>query len=81
MGEWKPLGECKQTYKGIAGKTPPRWPMPVWVLRRMQPELVKMWEWMRTLNNTDALSWEPISEVYAGVTDVRAFLQRELSDH
>jgi hypothetical protein len=53
--------------------------MPVWMLRRMQPELIKMWEWMRGLNEADRLALEPVSSLYAGATDVHSFLQRELT--
>lgn len=79
VGEWKTLGECRHLYKEIAGKNPPRWPMPVWVLRRMQPELVKMWEWFRTLDDSYAQTLEPVASMYTDVTDVRTFLSQKLS--
>lgn len=79
VGEWKTLGECKQLYKEVTGKNPPRWPMPLWVLRRMQPELVKMWEWFRTLDDADARALEPVSAIYTDATDVRTFLRQKLS--
>jgi uncharacterized protein YbjT (DUF2867 family) len=79
VGDWRTLGECQQIYREITGKKPPRWPMPVWLLRKMQPELIKMWEWMRGLNELDRSMLEPVASLYAGVTDVRAFLRRELS--
>jgi uncharacterized protein YbjT (DUF2867 family) len=79
VGDWKTLGECWQMYQDITGKKPPRWPMPVWMLRRMQPELIKMWEWMRDDNTLERSMFEPVASLYAGVTDVRTFLQRALS--
>lgn len=80
VGEWKTLRECKQTYKAVAGKNPPRWPMPVWILRRIQPELVEMWEWMRTIDENETSTLQPIGSVYTNVTDVKTFLQHALTN-
>lgn len=79
VGEWKSLGECEQIYREIAGRKPPRWPMPVWMLRKMQPELVKMWEWMRDDVTLETTMLEPVASVYTKATRVRSFLQGALA--
>ncbi len=77
VGDWKTLAECQQIYQEIMGKKPVRWPLPVWMLRRNQPELVKMWGWMRTLDDSEMSALQPVSSFSINATDVRTFLQRK----
>lgn len=79
VGEWKSLADCEKLYREISGKKPPRWPMPIWMMRRIQPELIRMWEWMRDIDVSEFKGLQPVTSVYDGVTDVRSFLTRELS--
>lgn len=59
-----------------------RIPLPIWLMRLMIPqmtEMVKMWEWMRSIDNMPAIESDPLSNYLVDVTDVRTFLQRELA--
>jgi uncharacterized protein YbjT (DUF2867 family) len=79
VGDWKTPGECHQIYQEITGKQPPRWPLPLWVMRKMQPELIKMWEWLRDTDSLSRLELEPAMSLYPDSKDVRAFLHHEFS--
>lgn len=78
VADWKTLGECRQLYREIAGKNPFRIPLPLWLMRRMIPELVQMWEWMLETEDLEKTRLEPLLDIYANTTDVQSFLQQKL---
>lgn len=80
VGDWKTVGECAQLYQEIRGKKPFQIPMPVWMLRRIEPELVKMWEWMRDLGDLRKFEFDTLELIYPDTMDVRSFLEREFAN-
>jgi uncharacterized protein YbjT (DUF2867 family) len=43
------IDECRALYRAVLGKTPPRFPMPVWLFHRfVGSDLTTMWRWLRT---------------------------------
>lgn len=82
VGDWKTMDECLQIYQAMAGKKPLRIPLPIWLMRLMIPQMtdmVRMWEWMRSINNMPAIQSDTLSSYLNDFTDVRTFLQREFS--
>ncbi|GAB4573340.1 MAG: NmrA/HSCARG family protein [Anaerolineae bacterium] len=75
IGDWKTLDEVRQIYREVTGANPRRWFMPLWLYRRMQPDLMKMWEWMHTHDMKQVGDQEGMT-VFAGPTDIRTFLIR-----
>jgi uncharacterized protein YbjT (DUF2867 family) len=44
------IDECRASYRGVTGKQPPRFPMPVWMFERLGfvgKDLSIMWRWLR----------------------------------
>lgn len=45
------IGDCRRTWRTVTGKSPRRFPMPVWMFRRfVGDDLLSMWSWLRTAN-------------------------------
>jgi uncharacterized protein YbjT (DUF2867 family) len=43
------LGECRDIWRRVTGRTPRRFPMPVWLFQRfVGPDLIRMWRWLAT---------------------------------
>lgn len=43
------LDECRELWRALSGRSPRRFPMPVWLFRRFVGEdLLLMWRWLRT---------------------------------
>jgi uncharacterized protein YbjT (DUF2867 family) len=43
------LGECRTIWRGVTGRSPRRFPMPVWLFERfVGPDLTRMWRWLAT---------------------------------
>lgn len=83
VGDWKTVCECRQIYQEIAGKKPFRIPVPVWLMRRMIPQMtdmVKMWEWMPDVDEMKAIQNDPLSDYLSDFKDVRAYLQQALAN-
>lgn len=81
VGDWKTPGECRQIYQELAGKKPFRIPVPLWLMRRMIPQMtdmIKMWEWIHTVDDMTAIQNDPLSDYLSDFKDVRSFLQQEL---
>ena len=55
------LSECRTTWRRVTGRSPRRFPMPVWLFERfVGPDLTRMWRWLAT------------HEVEVDLTDTRA---------
>ncbi|GGI48360.1 uncharacterized protein YbjT (DUF2867 family) [Agromyces flavus] len=68
------LQECRQTFREVMGKNPPRFPMPLFLFRRfVGDDILNMWRWLR--DNPVDLDTGPTYEVLPTAMDVRAFLQ------
>jgi uncharacterized protein YbjT (DUF2867 family) len=47
----KSLDECRQIYRAVMGRNPPRFPIPTWLFARfgiVGQDLIAMWGWLRT---------------------------------
>lgn len=70
----KSLAECRQVFREVRGKNPPRFPMPLFLFRRfVGDDILNMWRWLRE-NPVDADTGQTY-EILPTAKDVRAFLQ------
>jgi hypothetical protein len=45
----KSLHHCRAIYGTVIGRAPPRFPMPVWLLKRFAgSDVIRMWKWLRS---------------------------------
>jgi len=77
VGDWKTMGECLELYRHFVGKRPFRIPFPIWVMRPIIPDLVKLWEWMASVDDMRSVQNQPLSELLDDPTDVRLFLEKQ----
>jgi uncharacterized protein YbjT (DUF2867 family) len=43
------IATCRETWRSVTGRTPRRFPMPVWLFKRfVGGDLITMWTWLRT---------------------------------
>jgi uncharacterized protein YbjT (DUF2867 family) len=43
------LSECRKIWRDVTGRSPRRFPMPVWLFERfVGPDLTRMWRWLAT---------------------------------
>jgi uncharacterized protein YbjT (DUF2867 family) len=49
----KSMNECRKTYKSVFGKKPFQIPAPVWLFKLMQNDLYRMFQWMKTWEETE----------------------------
>jgi uncharacterized protein YbjT (DUF2867 family) len=43
------IADCRKTWRSVTGRTPRRFPMPVWLFKRfVGNDLITMWRWLRT---------------------------------
>jgi uncharacterized protein YbjT (DUF2867 family) len=48
-GDVRTLSECRTIWRRVTGRSPRRFPMPVWVFERfVGPDLTRMWRWLAT---------------------------------
>jgi uncharacterized protein YbjT (DUF2867 family) len=70
----KSLAECKEIYREVKGKNPPRVPMPLFLFKRfVGDDVLNMWRWLR-VNPVD-LDTGPTYAVHPGAKDVRTWLR------
>lgn len=70
----KSLAECRQIFRTVRGRNPPRFPMPLFLFRRfVDDDILTMWRWLRE-NPVDADTGQTY-EILPTAMDVRAFLQ------
>ena len=72
----KTLDECRALYRDVIGKAPPRFPMPIWLFRRIVgPDLIAMWRWLRT-GDID-LDTGPARTIHSNAVTVGQWLSRQ----
>jgi uncharacterized protein YbjT (DUF2867 family) len=70
----KSLAECREVFREVRGRNPPRFPMPLFLFRRfVGDDILHMWRWLRE-NPVDA-DTGPTYEILPTARDVRAFLR------
>jgi uncharacterized protein YbjT (DUF2867 family) len=72
------LARCRAIYREVLGRTPPRFPMPVWLFRRfgfVGRDLTTMWRWLRTA--TIELDTAPTRAIHPDALTVRGWLSNQ----
>jgi uncharacterized protein YbjT (DUF2867 family) len=70
----KSLAQCREIYREVKGRNPPRFPMPLFLFRRfVGDDVLAMWRWLRA--NPVDLDTGPTFEVHPGAMDVRTYLR------
>jgi uncharacterized protein YbjT (DUF2867 family) len=70
----KSLAECREVFREVRRKNPPRFPMPLFLFRRfVGDDILHMWRWLRE-NPVDADTRQTY-EILPTAKDVRAFLR------
>jgi uncharacterized protein YbjT (DUF2867 family) len=72
------LDECRSIYREVMGRNPRRFPMPVWLFKRLGfvgRDLTTMWRWLRTA--TIDLDTAPTRAVHPDALTVRGWLSKQ----
>ena len=72
------LSECRALYREVMGRSPPQFPMPIWLFQRfgfVGRDLTTMWRWLRT-GEID-LDTAPTRAIHPDSLTVRAWLSRQ----
>jgi uncharacterized protein YbjT (DUF2867 family) len=72
------LAECRSIYREVMGRTPRRFPMPLWLFKRfgfVGRDLTTMWRWLRTA--AIDLDTAPTRAIHPDAFTVRAWLSRQ----
>ena len=72
------LDECRSIFREVMGRTPRRFPMPVWLFKRfgiVGRDLSTMWRWLRT--GAVDLDTKSTRAIYADALTVRSWLSRQ----
>ena len=70
----KSLAECREVYREVRGKNPPRFPMPLFLFRRfVGDDILNMWRWLSV--NPVELDTGPTYAVHPRAMDVRTWLR------
>jgi uncharacterized protein YbjT (DUF2867 family) len=68
------LAECREIYREVRGKYPPRFPMPLFLFRKfVGQDVLNMWRWLRT--NPVDLDTSQTYEVHPEAMTVRTWLR------
>lgn len=72
------IDECRAIYRGVTGKHPPRFPMPVWMFERLGfvgKDLGIMWRWLREA--TIDLDTRTTGTIHPNALSVQAWLAKQ----
>jgi uncharacterized protein YbjT (DUF2867 family) len=72
------LDECRSIYREVMGRTPRRFPMPVWLFKRfgfVGKDLTTMWRWLR-VGHVD-LDTSPTRSIHPDALTVGAWLSKQ----
>lgn len=72
------IDECREIYREVMGKLPPRFPMPAWLFARfgfVGKDLTTMWRWLRTA--TFALDTSTARAIHPNALSVRTWLEQQ----
>ena len=76
----QPIDECRIIYRGVMGKSPSRFPLPVWIFERfgfVGKDLSIMWRWLRT--ETFDMDTVTTLTIHPNALSVRAWLEKQNS--
>jgi hypothetical protein len=69
------LENCRQLYREVMGKYPPRFPMPLFLFERfVGKDIPAMWRWLRT--HTINLDTTPTHQIHPEAMTVTTWLRR-----
>lgn len=72
----KSIEECRAIYRDVMGKTPSRFPMPIWLFKRfVGTDLITMWEWLRTADFD--LATTPTLTIHPQALSVETWLRKQ----
>ena len=70
------LGELREIYKDVRGKYPPRFPMPLFLMKKfVGQDILNMWNWLRA--NPVDLETDPTYHVHPQAMNVRTWLRSQ----
>jgi hypothetical protein len=68
------LAELRQIYKEVRGRYPPRFPMPLFLIKKfVGQDILNMWSWLRA--NPVSLQTDPTYQVHPQAMTVRTWLR------
>jgi len=73
VAEYRSLADCRATYATVTGRSPRRFPMPLWLFRRFAADTARMWEWLR--DHTLELDPELTRSIHPGAMTVETWLR------
>jgi uncharacterized protein YbjT (DUF2867 family) len=69
------LAQCREVWRDVAGRSPRRTPMPLWLFERfVGPDLTRMWRWLAT--HDVEVDVEQTRSIHPGAETVEEFLRR-----
>lgn len=72
------IEECRSIYREVMGKNPSRFPMPIWLFKRVAgTELLTMWQWLRTGNLE--MTTAATQQIHPEAMDIKAWLTKQKS--
>ena len=78
-GDLKTIDECRRIWSEVRGKAPGRFPMPVWLFKRVAghagKDLPVMWTWLRT--GTVPEDTSPTKAIHPSARSVREWLEEQ----
>ena len=78
VSDVKSIGESRSIYREVMGKSPPRFPMPVWMFKRfVGTDLITMWDWLRTARID--FDKAPTLALHPDAMSVESWLRRQKS--
>lgn len=72
------IDECRNIYRGVMGKSPPRFPMPVWMFERfgfVGKDLSIMWRWLR--RETFEMDTHATLTIHPNALSVQTWLEKQ----
>lgn len=72
-GDRKSIAECLDLYSRVYGKSPFRLPVPVWLFKKIQPDLYAMYQWMIRENEPEE-TVEQTRKLLPGALNVEAWM-------
>lgn len=81
LSDVQSIDECREIYRDVVGRNPPRFPMPAWIFERfgfVGKDLSTMWRWLRT--GVVDLDPEPTRQIHPEALTVRRWLEKRQSN-
>jgi len=74
-GDFKSIGEAREIFRRVRGRTPLAIPAPLWLIRRVvNADLVPMWQWLG--RNPIVADLAPARQILPEITGMEAWLRQ-----